>query len=40
MHSPTVTFIDPDTFRQDWTNYETGKPGAKPATFTFKRVKS
>jgi hypothetical protein len=40
MHSLKVTFIDADTFRQDWTHYDGGKPVEKPTSFTFKRAKS
>ncbi len=40
MHSLKVTFIDGETFRQDWTHYDGGKPADKATSFTFKRARS
>jgi hypothetical protein len=38
MHAIKLTYNDPNTLTQEWTHYENGKPSAKPAVFTFKRV--
>ena len=38
MHDVTFTFIDKDTLRTEWTNYDGGKPAGK-ANFELKRKK-
>ena len=38
MHSVTYTFIDKDTLRTKWVNYENGKP-AGTVVFEYKRKK-
>jgi hypothetical protein len=38
MHSVTFTFVDKDTLRTEWTNYDGGKEAGK-ATFALTRKK-
>jgi hypothetical protein len=38
MHSVTYTFVDNDTLRTKWTNYENGKPAGE-VVFEMKRKK-
>lgn len=38
MHSVTYTFVDKDTLRTRWTNYENGKPSGE-MVFEMKRKK-
>jgi hypothetical protein len=38
MHNVTYTFVDKDTLRTKWTNYENGKPAAT-VVFEYKRKK-
>jgi hypothetical protein len=38
MHSVTYTFVDKDTLRTKWVNYENGKP-AGTVVFEYKRKK-
>ena len=38
MHDVTFTFVDKDTLRTEWTNYNEGKAAGK-ATFELKRKK-
>ncbi len=36
MHAVTLTLVDPNTLKQEWTNYNEGKK-AQTAVFTFKK---
>jgi hypothetical protein len=36
MHALTITWLDPNTIKQEWVSYEDGKANGT-ATFTFKR---
>jgi hypothetical protein len=38
MHDVTFTFVDKDTLKTEWTNYNNGKPGGK-VVFELKRKK-